>query len=89
MRDAREIIRLKSSLVSTHGTAILPARPRKPREKTKVEQAMLIVERWLLGARRTRATDFTSLADVDVALGELRSTARSRACRLSPENAGR
>ena len=57
MRDAREIIRLKSSLVSTHGTAILPARPRKPREKTKVEQAMLIVERWLLGARPTRATD--------------------------------
>jgi transposase len=31
-----------------YGIAILPARPRKPRDKAKVEQAVLIVERWLL-----------------------------------------
>jgi transposase len=30
-------------------TAMMPARPRKPRDKAKVEQAVLIVERWLLG----------------------------------------
>jgi transposase len=29
-------------------TALLPARPRKPRDKAKVEKAVLIVERWLL-----------------------------------------
>ena len=29
-----------------------PARPRKPRDKAKVEQAVLIVERWLLGRLR-------------------------------------
>ena len=37
--------------------------------KAKVEQAVLIVERWLLGRLRRRI--FTSLADVDAALGEL------------------
>jgi transposase len=45
------------------------ARPRKPRDKAKVEQAMLIVERWLLGRLRRRS--FTSFAGVDAALGEL------------------
>ena len=37
--------------------------------KAKVEQAVLIVERWLLGRLRRRT--FYSLADVDTALGEL------------------
>jgi glycosyltransferase involved in cell wall biosynthesis len=35
-------------------TAVLPARPRKPRDKAKVEAAVLLVERWVL-ARRARA----------------------------------
>jgi transposase len=51
------------------GTAILPARPRKPRDKAKVEQAVLIVERWLLGRLRHRI--FHSLAEVNTALAEL------------------
>jgi hypothetical protein len=37
--------------------------------KAKVEQAVLIVERWLIGRLRRRT--FYSLADVDAALGEL------------------
>lgn len=52
-----------------YGTAILPARPRRPRDKAKVEQAVLIVERWVLGRLRRRT--FYSLADV-----EARATAR-------------
>jgi transposase len=32
-----------------YGTAGLPARPRKPRDKAKVEACVGIVERWLLG----------------------------------------
>ena len=32
-----------------YGVAILPARPRKPRDKAKVEQSVLIAERWILG----------------------------------------
>src|SRR5580658_3949780 len=59
-----------------YDTAILPARPRKPRDKAKVEQAVLIVERWLLGRLRRRI--FRSLADVDAALSELMTQLNER-----------
>ncbi len=52
-----------------YGTAVLPARPRKPRDKAKVEQAVLVVERWLLG--RLRHHTFFSLAEVNQALAAL------------------
>jgi transposase len=52
-----------------YDTAILPARPRRSRDKAKVEQAVLIVERWLLGRLRHRT--FYSLAEVNAAIGEL------------------
>jgi transposase len=35
--------------MAAHYNAILPTRPRKPRDKAKVEAGVLIVERWLLG----------------------------------------
>ena len=43
-----EVNRTYGEMAAHYGTAILPARPRKPRDKAKVEQAVLIVERWLL-----------------------------------------
>jgi transposase len=64
-----QVNRTYAEMAAHYGTAILPARPRKPRDKAKVEQAVLIVERWLLGRLRRRT--FYSLADVDAALGEL------------------
>ena len=64
-----QVNRTYAEMAAHYRTAILPARPRKPRDKAKVEQAVLIVERWLLGRLRRRI--FTSLADVDAALGEL------------------
>jgi transposase len=64
-----QVNRTYAEMAAHYGTAVLPARPRKPRDKAKVEQAVLIVERWLLGRLRRRT--FYSLADVDTALGEL------------------
>src|SRR6202048_989012 len=61
-----EVNRTYAEMAAHYRTAILPARPRKPRDKAKVEQAVLIVERWLLGRLRRRT--FYSLADVDAAL---------------------
>jgi hypothetical protein len=56
--------------MATHyDTAILPARPRRPRDKAKVEVAVLIIERWLLGRLRHRR--FYSLAELNTAIGEL------------------
>jgi transposase len=42
---------------------------RRPRDKAKVEVAVLIIERWLLGRLRHRR--FYSLAELNTAIGEL------------------
>jgi hypothetical protein len=55
-----------AEMAAHYDTAILPARPR---DKAKVEVAVLIIERWLLGRLRHRR--FYSLAELNAALGEL------------------
>lgn len=42
-----------------YGVAVMPARPYKPRDKAKVENAVLLAERWIVAALRHRR--FTSL----------------------------
>jgi transposase len=46
-----------------YGTAILPARPYKPKDKAKVEVAVQVVERWILA--RLRHHTFFSLRDLN------------------------
>ena len=55
-------------MANHYGTAMLPARPYKPRDKAKVEAAVRILERWLLGRLRNRV--FYSLAEVNAAIAE-------------------
>jgi transposase len=50
-------------------TAIIPARKRKPRDKAKAEQGVLLVERWILAALRNR--QFFSLDELNRAILEL------------------
>lgn len=52
-----------------YGIAILPARVRKPRDKAKVENGVLIVERWIPARLRNRV--FFSLAELNGAIAEL------------------
>jgi transposase len=56
-------------MAAHYDTAILQARPRKPRDKAKVEAAVLIMERWLLG--RLRHQIFYSLAELNTAIRAL------------------
>jgi len=56
-------------LAAHYGTAILPTRTRKPRDKAKVEVAVLVVERWILARLRNRR--FFSLAELNQAIAEL------------------
>ncbi len=56
-------------LAAHYGTAILPTRTRKPRDKAKVEAGVLVVERWILARLRNRR--FFSLAEFNAALAEL------------------
>lgn len=52
-----------------YGTAILPARTYKPRDKAKVEGAVLIVQRWILARLRNRS--FFAPEELNAAIAEL------------------
>jgi transposase len=52
-----------------YGVAVMPARPRKPRDKAKVENAVLVAERWILAALRHRK--FFSLPELNEAIAGL------------------
>lgn len=52
-----------------YGVAIIPARPRKPKDKPKVENAVLIVQRWILASLRNRV--FYTLTQLNKAIREL------------------
>jgi transposase len=61
--------RTYTEMAAHYDTAILPTRPRRPRDKAKVEAAVLIMERWILGRLRNRR--FYSLAELNDAIREL------------------
>lgn len=55
--------------MATHfGCAIMPTRPYKPKDKAKVESAVLVVERWILAVLRNRT--FFSLAELNHVIQE-------------------
>jgi transposase len=56
-------------LAEHYGFAALPARPRKPKDKSKVEAGVLIAERWILA--RLRDQRFFSLGEINVAVSSL------------------
>jgi transposase len=66
-------------LATHYGTAILPARPRRPRDKAKVEVGVLVVERWILARLRNRR--FFSLSELNQAIGELVTDLNARPMR--------
>lgn len=64
-----EINRVYREFARHYKTTILPARPRKPRDKAKVEVAVLIVQRWIIAKLRNRV--FFSLAELNAAIADL------------------
>ena len=63
------INRTYGDMASHYDTAIVPARPRKPKDKAKVEGAVLIAERWILA--RLRNQRFFGLDEVNAAIRPL------------------
>ena len=55
-------------LAEHYGTTVIPARPGKPRDKAKVESAVLVAERWILAALRNHT--FFSLTELNKAIRE-------------------
>jgi transposase len=41
-------------MAAHYGTAVVPTRVRKPRDKAKVEVGVQVVERWILACLRNR-----------------------------------
>ena len=72
------------ALARHYGTAILPTRVRKPRDKAAVESAVLQVERWILAPLRHRA--FFTLAELNAAIVPLREALNQRP--LAPPRTG-
>lgn len=68
-RSAPVIQRTYADLGRHYGTAIVPARPRKPRDKAKVEVAVQIAQRWILA--RLRNETFFSLDALNARVREL------------------
>jgi transposase len=64
-----QIHRTYAEMAAHYDMAVLPARPRKPKDKAKVEAAVLIVERWLIG--RLRQRQFHSLGELNAAIREM------------------
>ena len=55
-------------LAGHYGTAVIPARVRKPRDKPKAESAVQVVERWILAALRD--WKFFSLTELNQTIAE-------------------
>ena len=64
-----EINRTYADLAAHYDTAVLPARPARPRDKAKVEVGVQVVERRILARLRNRR--FFSLAELNQAIREL------------------
>ena len=62
-----------------YGTAVVPARPRKPKDKAKVEVAVQIAQRWVLA--RLRHETFFSLTALNARIRELVVELNARAMR--------
>ena len=62
-----DLNRTYHEMAQHYGVAVMPARPYKPRDKAKVENAVLLAERWILAALRHHK--FFSLAELNEAIG--------------------
>ena len=61
--------RTYADLASHYRTAVLPARPYRPRDKAKVEVGVQVVQRWILARLRNRR--FFALGELNEAIREL------------------
>jgi transposase len=68
-----------AGMAQHYGCAVLPARPRKARDKAKVEAGVLVAQRWILAVLRQRT--FYSLAELNAAIRECLERLNTRTMR--------
>ena len=64
-----DVNRTYTDLAEHYGIGIIPARPRKPKDKAKVENGVQIVQRWILA--RLRNCKFDSIGSLNEAIRKL------------------
>src|SRR6056297_3137204 len=69
-------------LAEHYGTAVIPARVRKPKDKAKAEVGVQVVERWILA--RLRKQSFFSLTEANAAIRTLLDDLNNRAFKKLP-----
>ncbi|RYY15928.1 MAG: IS21 family transposase [Alphaproteobacteria bacterium] len=74
-----QVNRTYAELAAHYGTAVLAARPYRPRDKAKVEACVGIVERWLFGRLRNRV--WYGLDDLRAAIAEMMTALNARVMR--------
>lgn len=60
--------RTYEDMATHYGAVVIPARAYRPRDKAKVEQSVLLAERWILATLRNRT--FFTLAELNEAIAE-------------------
>jgi len=68
-RYTPEINETYAELARHYDTVIIPARPRRPKDKAKVEVGVQIAQRWILAVLRNRT--FFSIGELNAAIAEL------------------
>lgn len=74
-----EVQRTYGEFATHYATVIFPARPRKPKDKAKVEVGVRIAQRWILA--RIRNQTFFSLAELNARIRELVADLNNRLMR--------
>jgi len=77
-----DVNRTYAEMAAHYGVAVIPTRVAKPKDKSKVEVAVLVVERWILA--RLRHQTFFSLAQLNQAVAELLPLLNERAFKKMP-----
>ena len=70
------------ALATHYGVAVIPARSRKPKDKAKVENGVLIVTRWIMACLRNQV--FFSLAEMNTSICELLTRLNQRQFKKIP-----
>ncbi len=73
------INRSYAEMAAYYDLVVIPARPRKPRDKAKVEAAVLLAERWIIAKLRNQT--FFSLTEANAAIAEALDQLNNRVTR--------
>lgn len=74
-----DLAALYDDMAAHYGTAIIPARVARPRDKSRVEAGVLVASRWIIAALRNRT--FFSLAELNAEIARLRDKLNRRVMR--------